>query len=392
MNLDESFPTSEEAAVLWRVRTTMSDRPGSLAALARHCGERDANILGLQIFPGVVGVTDELVLRTPDGWGIDEVAELIHEAGGAEVSVSPCTEHALVDGPIQYLQALRRVAHDPHTLVDMLARLLDAEAQPPVASVLSAAQDTMVVDVGSRQVVLRRTAPFTATEHARAVAFAEVAAELLAAELAVPAPSDPGPAVPGQGDAHLGGYQPASGSTRVGAREPAVRLATFDDIPALMRMHQRCSTDSIYRRYAAPLPRIDDRLARRLLLAGGGALVATVGVEVVGVASISVCEAGVVEVSLLVEDGWQRRGLGTRLLSASARLARGQGASEVVLRSGTHNPALMSLAFASGLRARIKLDGDTVVVTVGMDGLKPLTMVPTSTTRRVPDAGQPAPA
>ncbi len=48
----------------------------------------------------------------------------------------------------------------------------------------------------------------------------------------------------------------------------------------------------------------------------------------------------------------------------------------MVLRSRTHNPALMSLAFASGLRARIRLDGDTVVVTVGVDGLKPLTMVP----------------
>ena len=87
--------------------------------------------------------------------------------------------------------------------------------------------------------------------------------------------------------------------------------------------------------------------------------------------------------SLLVEDGWQRRGLGTQLLSGAARLARGQGAAEVVLRSRTHNPSLMSLAFASGLRARIRLDGDTVVVTVGVESLKPLTLVPESR------AGQP---
>ena len=44
---------------------------------------------------------------------------------------------------------------------------------------LSAVQDTLTVEVGPQQVVLRRTAPFTATEHARAVAFAEVAAELV---------------------------------------------------------------------------------------------------------------------------------------------------------------------------------------------------------------------
>ena len=357
--------------MLWRVRTTLSDRPGSLAALARHCGAQGVNILGLQIFPGVHGVTDELVLRGPEGWGTGEVAELIETAGGSRVTVARCTEHALVDGPIQYLHALRRVAHDPGTLVEMLARLLDADPMSYDVD-LSPVQDTLAVEVGDRQVVLHRTAPFTATEHARAVAFAEVAAELVG---------------PGAVDAADWSEAPTpdAGGT------PQVRPATFDDTSSLMRMHQRCSADSVYRRYAAPLARIDDRFARRLLLAGGGALVAAVGEEVVGIASISTCEAGVAEVALLVEDGWQRRGLGTRLLSSAARTARGHGAEEVVLRSRTHNPALMSLAFASGLRARVRLDGDTVVVTVGVDGLKPLTMVPASTVSAAA-TDQPAPA
>ena len=39
--------------------------PGRWPTLARHCGEQGVNILGLQIFPGVEGVTDELVLRAP---------------------------------------------------------------------------------------------------------------------------------------------------------------------------------------------------------------------------------------------------------------------------------------------------------------------------------------
>ncbi len=340
--------------MLWRARTTMSDRPGSLATLARRCGEQGVNILGLQIFPGVDGVTDELVLRAPDTWGLGDVAELVEGAGGGAVTVGVCTEHALVDGPIQHLHALRRLANDPALLPEVLAGLLDAAPATPRDVDLSAVQDTLIVAVGPQQVVLRRTTPFTATEHARAVAFAEVAAELITPE------------------------QPAYGEEAAVAPSPStslvplVRLASFDDTGALMRMHARCSTDSIYRRYATPLARIDERFARRLLLAGGGALVAAVGDEVVGVASISVCEAGVAEVSILVEDGWQRRGLGARLLSAAARVARGSGADEVVMRSRTHNPALMSLAFASGLRARIKLEGDTVVVTVGVEGLKPL--------------------
>jgi GNAT superfamily N-acetyltransferase len=352
----------------------MSDRPGSLAALARACGEQGANILGLQIFPGVAGVTDELVLRAPESWGLGDVAELIEEAGGADVTVGTCTEHALVDGPIQYLHGLRRLSHDTSTLAEVLARLLDATPALPDDDQLSAVQDTLSVAVGPHWVTLRRTAPFTATEHARAVAFAEVAAELVGADPLGQAYDEPAPLSP---------YASAL---------PTVRLATFDDTAALVRMHGRCSGDSIYRRYAAPLARIDERFARRLLLAGNGALVAAVGDEVVGVATISTCENAIAEVSLLVEDGWQRRGLGTQLLSGAARLARGHGAAEMVLRSRTHNPALMSLAFASGLRARIRLDGDTVVVTVGIETLKPLTMVPA---RRGPSgtpAGQPTPA
>ncbi|CAN5465495.1 GNAT family N-acetyltransferase [soil metagenome] len=348
--------------MLFRVRTTMADRPGSLAALTLACGERGANILGLQIFPGLECVTDELVLRAPDSWGLGDVAAMVEQAGGARVTVGTCTEHALVDGPIQYLHGLRKLAHDTSTLAEVLARLLDAAPSRPEDDELCAVQDTLTVAVGPHRVTLRRTAPFTATEHARAVAFAEVAAELIGADpLDAPYPEAARPS------------PHASGA-------PTVRLATFDATAALVRMHDRCSSDSVYRRYAAPMARIDDRFARRLLLAGNGALVAAVGDEVVGIASISTCENAIAEVSLLVEDGWQRHGLGTQLLSGAARLARGHGAGEVVLRSRSHNPALMSLAFASGLRARIRLDGDTVVVTVGVESLKPWTMVPAPST------------
>jgi GNAT superfamily N-acetyltransferase len=351
----------------------MSDRPGSLAALARSCGEQGVNILGLQIFPGVGGVTDELVLRAPDLWGRDDVVQLIDGAGGStHVSVAPCTEQALTDGPIHYLHGLRRVAHDPARLTEVLTRLLDADPEPRAGVAPAPAdRDTLVVEIGPLPVVLRRREPFTATERARAIAFAEVAAELVHGEDAY-TPEDEGP----------------SGPTPSAAVHPVIRQADFHDTAALMRMHLRCSSETVYRRYASPLARVDDRFARRLLMTGGGALVATVGEEVVALATISTCEAGVAEVSILVEDGWQRRGLGTRLLSSAARLARGQGANEVVLRSRTHNPALMSLAFASGLRARIRLDADTVVVTVGVESLKPLTAVPG---RAVPPS-LPAPA
>jgi GNAT superfamily N-acetyltransferase len=331
----------------------MADRPGSLAVLARHCGEQGVNILGLQIFPGVNGVTDELVLRAPDGWRREDVVLLIHDAGGADTTVGSCTEHALVDGPIQHLHALRRVAHDPGTLTEMLARLLDAE--PTGSSRHDPTGDnTMLVTVGERRITLRRATPFTATEHARAVAFAEIARELVDTEPADD-PHDKTPSATG---------------------EPVVRLATFDDTAALTRMHQRCSSDALRRRYGTAPTQPDDRFSRRRLLAGGGSLVAVSGRDVVGLASLGTSEAGVVEVALLVEDGWQRRGIGTRLLVAAARLARGQGADDLVLRGRTQDPAVTKLAFASGMRARARLEGQAVVVTINLDGLKPLAPVP----------------
>lgn len=169
------------------------------------------------------------MLRAPETWNAADVADLTEEAGGGLVTVGSCTEHALVDGPIQYLHALRRLAHDPSTLEEVLARLLDAETAPTREDDL----DTLVVEVGAQQVVLRRTTPFTATEHARAVAFAEVAAELV--------PADAAPLALTYGAAST----PSPDVSADGSATPVVRLAGFADTPALMRMHQRCSADSV---------------------------------------------------------------------------------------------------------------------------------------------------
>jgi hypothetical protein len=82
--------------MLWRVRTTLSDRPGSLATLALHCGEQGVNILGLQIFPGVEGVTEELVLRAPDTWGRHDRSGRLPgpgpDPGLSEPPGAPCAE------------------------------------------------------------------------------------------------------------------------------------------------------------------------------------------------------------------------------------------------------------------------------------------------------------
>jgi len=353
--------------MLWRVRTTMPDRPGALARLARSCGEREVNILALQIFPGVDGVTDELVLSVPRHWDEPDVTGLVARAGGVEASASPCTEQALVDGPTRFLDAVRRVAHAPEDFTRVLARLLDAEPSgvvPDGAPPIPEPGDLLTVRCGDRSAAVRRATPFTATEHARAHAFAAAVAELV---VAVDAAARLEPMGAGTG------------------QDVLLRVATAADAGAVSALHARSSAETVRRAHGAPLARVDARLARRLLVGGAGALVAVRDDHVVGLAALGAVTGGAegaCDLALLVEDSWQKGGIGTRLLAGAASLAAGAGATELVLRGPAESPAAVALAFGSGLRARMRLVGDELEVRVGTRGVRPF--------RATPDAAVPS--
>ncbi len=110
--------------MFFRVRTSLHERPGALANLAAKCGEAGLNILGLQIFPDLGRVTDELVVSVPEEWTASAVAELVSGAGGDEVSVEPCTTHDLIDQPVRWLAAAQDAVADPGLLPVLLERLL----------------------------------------------------------------------------------------------------------------------------------------------------------------------------------------------------------------------------------------------------------------------------
>ncbi|NGS84500.1 GNAT family N-acetyltransferase, partial [Staphylococcus aureus] len=111
---------------------------------AATCGEAGVNILGLQIFPGVESVTDELVLSTPDDWTAADLADLIGRSGGLSVSAGPCTEAALTDQPTRYVQAARAVLDSPSSFPEVVAALFDADVAPSTDSV-----DVMDLTVGA---------------------------------------------------------------------------------------------------------------------------------------------------------------------------------------------------------------------------------------------------
>ena len=110
--------------MFFRVRASLTERPGALALLATRCGDAGLNILGLQIFPDLGRVTDELVISAPEDWTAGAVAELVSGAGGDEVSVEPCTTHDLIDQPTRWLTAAHDVVGDPALLPTLLEKLL----------------------------------------------------------------------------------------------------------------------------------------------------------------------------------------------------------------------------------------------------------------------------
>lgn len=296
--------------MLWRVRTTLPDRPGALASLAATCGESGVNILGVQVFPGVESVTDELVLATPDDWAVADIADLIGRSGGTSVSAGPCTEAALTDQPTRYVQAARSILAQPASFPEVVARLFDADAAPESAS--DEGLDVMEMTVGDVQMQVRRAAPFTATEHARGVAIADLVSDVIE------------------------------------------------------RSHESAMVPSLSRRVgegASPEYVVD------------GATVSAVIDEVtVGVATVRPAaeEPDVRPVTLRVDPGWQRRGIGTRLLVDVARLATSMGASEIVLTTRSDNQAVLPMVMAAGMRGRIRMAADTLTVRVPVRDLKPL--------------------
>lgn len=162
--------------MLWRVRATLPDQPGTLAVLAQNCGEAGVNILGLQIFPGVDTVTDELILRTPSGWSEADLARLVEKSGGTEASAVRCTENALVDQPTRYVRAARAIAGHPASFPEIVAKLFDAE---PERRDGGTEQDVMDLAVGDVHVQIHRTAPFTPTEIARGTALADLVGDVM---------------------------------------------------------------------------------------------------------------------------------------------------------------------------------------------------------------------
>jgi GNAT superfamily N-acetyltransferase len=159
-----------------------------------------------------------------------------------------------------------------------------------------------------------------------------------------------------------------------------LRTGTTDDTVLLLAMHARCSAHTLRRRYHTPRPRITAAFARELLEPEDGtSVVAMAGPDLVGIGVLADGDDGP-ELGVLVEDGYQRRGLGTRLVHHLVREAADRSLPSVRCVVLPGNDAALPTLLRAGLR---------VHVAAGADGARICT-VPVAVSRPVGRGRKPA--
>jgi hypothetical protein len=181
------------APALWRARTVLQDRPGSLQKLTQSLARLDSNILSIHVHPVDGGVLDEFVLSAPGELSEAALLKALRDGGGRDPHVWPTTALAMADGQTGALSLAARIAANPDELPLAVAELLHARIETPTDTdtVAPAASGPGPLPAPDGTVLRIPTAwhgpitfsrpgePFTPAESARAHRLAELA-EILA--------------------------------------------------------------------------------------------------------------------------------------------------------------------------------------------------------------------
>jgi hypothetical protein len=183
------------APALWRARTVVRDRPGSLQTITQELGRLDTNILSIHVHQVASGVLDEFVLSAPAGLGEGQLLRALRDGGGAEPHVWPTTALAMADGQTGALSLAARIAANteelPLAVAELLRARIGAEQTADTAEARTAqAMDGTILRIPTAWhgpiTFSRPGEPFTPAESARAHRLAELAETL--AHRPVPGP------------------------------------------------------------------------------------------------------------------------------------------------------------------------------------------------------------
>ncbi|MFD5812921.1 GNAT family N-acetyltransferase [Streptomyces sp. NPDC127038] len=368
-----------EATALLRMRTTVKDAPGSLAALCTALARRQVDILSLQTHPLAEGTVDEFLLRAPADLPTSEISRSVAQAGGTATWIERADAHDLVDAPTRVLGLATRTALDASELPLALRQLLgrctirSLPATSPVsgrategAPVEGALEDTVMrlrAPEGGVITVERPYLPFTPTEFARARALVELDARL-------------GPRIPrGQDMLTLPEGNPIT-----------VQRADVSDLEAAKAMHERCSPRTLSLRYHGPVGDADRYLNHLLSPSFGRTLaVRTASGRIVGLGHL-LWDGDETEVALLVEDEWQRRGIGIELLGRLVAMAAEAGCASVYAVTQASNTGMVAAMRGLGLPLDYQIEEGTLVITARLDTPPVTTSATTPVTSSLPYA------
>lgn len=347
------------ANTLWRMRTTVQDEPGSLAALCSALAGQRVDILSLQTHPLAEGTVDEFLLRGPGALPVSAITTAVESAGGADTWIERADAHDLVDAPTRVLGLAARTALDAAELPLALRQLLGrctirsrpapaGGSRTPGGLAVEGALDGTVMRLrapeGGVITVERPYLPFTPTEFARARALVELDARL-------------GPRLPHGRDV----LTLAEGS------DITVRRVDTRDLEAARAMHERCSARTLRMRYHGPVGDADRYLGHLLSPRYGRTLaVQTASGRIVGLGHL-LWDGDETEVALLVEDTWQRRGVGAELLSRLVAMAVEAGCSSVYAVTQASNTGMVAAMRGLGLPLDYQVEEGTLVITARLD-------------------------
>ncbi|MFK0222791.1 GNAT family N-acetyltransferase [Streptomyces vinaceus] len=358
-----SAPESATAtAALWRMRTTVRDEPGSLASICSALARHRVDILTLQTHPLPEGGTvDEFLLRSPHDLPSSDLSRAVAGAGGRSTWIERADAHDLVDTPTRVLGLATRTALDAAELPLALRQLLgrctihsipattlsgrpNAGADAPVEGVLESTVMRLRDPSGGAITIERPHLPFTPTEFARARALVELDARL-------------GPRVPRSQDV----------LTLPEGNEITVRRADGSDLAAARAMHDRCSERTLGLRYHGPVSDADRYLGHLLSPRFGRTLAATTASGKLVALGHLLWDGDETEVALLIEDDWQRRGIGSELLGRLIAMASETGCDSVYAVTQASNTGMVAAMRGLGLPLDYQIEEGTLVITARLD-------------------------
>ena len=349
-----------EARTPWRLRIDIPDRPGGLALLIRALSTLHVHVVATAMLASGGGTrTIDLAVTVPEKVSADTLLAAAMAAGSNGHLTQGLPEDSL-DLPTRVLDFATELVTNPGSAPLAAATLVGADHFEVTDATEGEDDDADVLRLqwtAARHVVLHRDwAPFAGAEKTRASALLRLAAGLSR--------------IAGDAEA-LGWVVPIKGGATVW-----IRLARPEDADAVAAMHERCSPQSRYLRYLSGANEWRDISLRRLSGGHRGATLVVMSEEgaIVGLGNVFPAEPDDghgAEIAVIVEDAYQGRGIGSRLLRHMLELAERIGFQEVVAIVLAQNTTMLRVLEATRLEWTRELEEAVVTMRAPLPVMAP---------------------